>query len=70
MDGFHGVWLHFQRARVGLCLVRLWAKYRLVSTTWTLESLPLVLKDRRSCFSEGERFAVQLPLDRTLALRK
>ena len=32
------------------------------------ESLPLVLKDR-SCFSQGERFAVQLPLDRALALR-
>ena len=23
-----------------------------------VESLPLVLKDRRSCFSQGERFAV------------
>ena len=35
-----------------------------------VESLPLVLKDRRSCFSHGERFAVQLPLERALALRK
>ena len=35
-----------------------------------VESLPLVLKDRRSCFSQGERFAVQLPLDRTLTLQK
>ena len=35
-----------------------------------VESLPLVLKDRRSCFSQGERFAVQLPLERALALRK
>ena len=35
-----------------------------------VESLPLVLKDKRSCFSKGERFAVQLPLDRALALRK
>ena len=34
-----------------------------------IESLPLVLKDKRSCFSQGERFAVQLPLDRALALR-
>ena len=34
------------------------------------ESLILVLKDRRSCFSQGERFAVQLPVDPTLALRK
>ena len=29
-----------------------------------VESLPLVLKDKRSCFSQGEKFAVQLPLDR------
>ena len=35
-----------------------------------IKSLPLVLKDKRSCFSQGERSAVQLPLDRTLALRK
>ena len=35
-----------------------------------VESLPLVLKDRRSCFSQGERFAVQLPLERALTLRK
>ena len=34
------------------------------------ESLPLVLKDKRNCFSQGERFAVQLPLDRALALQK
>ena len=31
-----------------------------------IESLPLVLKDKRSCFSQGERFAVQLPLDHVL----
>ena len=32
-DGFHGAWLHFQRARVGIytCLVQLCTKYRLVS---------------------------------------
>ena len=35
-----------------------------------VESLPLVLEDKKSCFSQGERFAVQLPLNRTLALRK
>ena len=35
-----------------------------------VESLPLVLKDRRSCFSQDERFAVQLPLERVPALRK
>ena len=35
-----------------------------------IKSLPLVLKDKRSCFSQGERSAVQLPLDRTFTLRK
>ena len=35
-----------------------------------VESLPLVLKDERSCFSQGERFTVQLPLDCALALWK
>ena len=35
-----------------------------------VESLLLVLKDKRSCFSQGERFAVQLPLECALALRK
>ena len=28
-----------------------------------IESLPLVLKDKRSCFSQGERFAAQLPVE-------
>ena len=32
-----------------------------------IESLPLVLKDKKSCFSQGERFAVQLPLDCSFA---
>ena len=33
-----------------------------------VESLvPLVLKDKGSCFSQGQVFAVQLPLDRALA---
>ena len=35
-----------------------------------IESLSLVLKDKRSCLSQSERSAVQLPLDRALALRK
>ena len=35
-----------------------------------VESLPLVLKDKRSCFSQGERFAVQLPLEHAVALWK
>ena len=33
-------------------------------------SLPLVLKDERSSFSQGERFAVQLPLDHALTFLK
>ena len=35
-----------------------------------IESLPLVLKDKRSCFSQGERSTVQLPFDRMFALQK
>ena len=35
-----------------------------------IESLPLVLKDEKGCFSQSEWFAVQLPLDRMLALQK
>ena len=35
-----------------------------------VESLPLALKDRRSCFSQVEKFAVQLPLECALALQK
>ena len=34
------------------------------------ESLLLVPKDKESCFSQGERSAVQLPLDRAFALQK
>ena len=45
-----------------VCIIRLVKCY--------VESLPLVLIDTRSCFSQGERFTVQLPLDRTLALQK
>ena len=33
-----------------------------------IKSLPIVPKDKRSCFSQGERSAVQLPLDRAFAL--
>ena len=33
----------------------------------SMVSLPLVVKDKRSCFSQGERSAVQLPLHRTFA---
>ena len=35
-----------------------------------IKSLPLVEKDKRSCFSQGERSAVQLPLDHAFALWK
>ena len=53
----------------GLGLVQLRAKYRLASAMY-IESLPLVLKDKRSCFSQDERSAIQLPLDRAFALQK
>ena len=46
IDSFHGAWLHFRRARVGVCvLCRMQA---------SKESLPLVPKDETSCFSQGE----------------
>ena len=35
-----------------------------------IKSLPLVTKDKRSCFSQGKRSAVQLPLDHAFALWK
>ena len=35
-----------------------------------VEFLPLVLKDKRSCFSQGKRLAAQLSLDCALALWK
>ena len=47
--------------------VQLCAKYRLVKSY--IKSLPLVLKDKRSCFSQGERSTEQLPLDCVFALR-
>ena len=53
IDGFHGAWLHFRRARIGsvfsasMCIIQASKRY--------VESLPLVLKNRRSCFSQGER---------------
>jgi len=66
IDCFHGVWLHFWRARsvfrTAVCKIQASKRY--------IESLPLVLKDRRSCPSQSERSTVQLPLDRALALQK
>ena len=35
-----------------------------------IKSIPLVEKDKISCFSQGERSTVQLPLDRVFALQK
>ena len=56
----------------GLCLLQLCAKYRLLNKIQAIEcyieSLPLVLKDKRGCFSQGETSTVQLPLHRTFAL--
>ena len=46
------------------------AGYKIKASKRYVESLPLVLKDKRISFSQGERFAVQLRLDRLLALRK
>ena len=40
---------------------------RIQASKHYIESLLLVLKDRRSCFSQGERFTVRLPLDCALA---
>ena len=48
--------------RASVCIIQASKRY--------VESLPLVLKDKRSYFSQGERFGVQLPLECALALRK
>ena len=44
--------------------------YKIQASKHYLESLPLLFEDTRSCFSQGERFAVQLPLGHALALQK
>ena len=44
--------------------------YKIQASKCYVEFLPLVLKGRKSCFSQGERFAEQLPLDHALALWK
>ena len=68
IDGFHGAWLHFRREKSGSVFSA--AVCKIQASKHYVESLPLVLKDRRSCFSQGERFAVQLPVERMLALWK
>ena len=49
----------------GLCLVQLYAKYR--QKKRYIESLPSVLKDKRSYFSQNEMSAVQLVLSARLS---
>ena len=68
IDGFHVTWLHFRRAIVRVCVYHSWCEIQ--ASKCYVESLPLVLKNKRSCFLQGERLAVQLPLDCALALRK
>ena len=46
------------------------AVYNIQASKRYVESLLLLFEDRRSCFFQGERFAVQLPLGCMLALRK
>ena len=46
------------------------AVHKIQASNQCVESLLLVLKDEGSCFSQGERFSVQLPLDSTFALQK
>ena len=46
------------------------AACKIQGSKYYIESLPLVVKDKRRCFSQGERSAVQLPLDSVFALQK
>ena len=46
------------------------AVYKIQAIKCYVESILLLFEERRSCFSQGERFAVQLPLGCALALRK
>ena len=62
----YGVWLHFRRARVGICVYA--AVCKIQASECCVESLPFVVEDKRSRFLQGEKFPVQLPLDHTLAL--
>ena len=53
INGFHGVWLHFRRARFEVSA----AVCKIQASKCYIESLLLVPKDKRSCFSQGERSA-------------
>ena len=44
--------------------------YKIQATKRYVESLLLLFEHRRSCFSQDERFTVQLPFGRALALWK
>ena len=67
----HPLWLHIQRARAGMCV-----RYCCVQNTTKkvlhlmIKSLPLVQKDKISCFTEDERSTIQLPLDCAFALQR
>ena len=63
-DGFQGAWLHFNSGGQDHDSVFSCATHRQGTS-----SPSLVPEDKRSCFSQGERFAVQLPLDRMIALQ-
>ena len=60
-----GEWSHFRRTRGSVFSA---AVFKFQASKHYIESLPIVPKDRRSCFSQGERSPVQLPLDCVFAL--
>ena len=68
-DGFHGIGAYIASIPAGksrglhsVQFCQAWRHY--------IESLPLVLKDKRSCFSWSEWSTVQLSLDCVFALQK
>ena len=62
IDGFHGF------TSGGFCVCA--AVCKIQASKCYIESLPPVLTDERSCFSEGETSTVQLPFDHTFAFQK
>ena len=59
-DGFHGGGFTSGGQESGSVFSA--AVCKIQASKHYVESSPLVLKDKRSCFSQGERFTVQLPL--------
>ena len=57
MDGFQGAWLHFWRAKSVSGFSA--AVRKIQGSKCYINSLPLVLKDKRSRSPQGERSAVQ-----------